>query len=159
MGFRMAFVLSLLAVAAAPARACNQGSSNQGAKWAALAGLSAIGAVDLGFSAYDINRAGTGTPVSRDAAVVELMVAVPQIAGGAFTATKLSGQNRMAFALATIWPALLSTHAIWEIANQHAEPTPYYRAQARAAARVAFAPSVVADGDSWSAGVAAAGRW
>jgi hypothetical protein len=127
----MALAISL-ALTPRGARACGRGGGGYGGGngyGALIATVLVVGAVDVGLSLWNGGSAIASHQPSVGYGVFELLVSTPQLALGSYGLyTQLSSpynRNGVGYtALYTVWMGLLTTHAIWTIANSSTASEP-----------------------------------
>jgi hypothetical protein len=176
------FIASLIVLCAPRARACNSGGGSAiGALIAggALTGvyptpefvwtgaLAGAGVADLALSIVDLRTAARHQRPRRTDGIAEIVTTIPAIVLGATTAGLLLPQDSQTYgfdyralgiygAVEAAWATALFAHGIWAAAagTRRADVV-----HAPEKVRVSFAPTLVTDGTSQGAGLAAVGRF
>lgn len=104
------------------ARACGRGGYGSGGGLDALIAIVvATAAVDVGFTLWDTGSALASHHPSPAYGVVEMVVAVPQLAFGLAATSNSSSSVGNVY---TVWMALMTAHGIWTIVSTRADETP-----------------------------------
>ena len=113
--FGVALALAV-GLTARSARACGAGggSGNYGAIMTAAL---AVGITDVALTLWDGGSALASHHPSAAYGVVETLFAAPQLALGIAGLTQSNSAGKGAFAVYTVWMALLTTHGVWTIAT------------------------------------------
>jgi hypothetical protein len=121
--FGLAVAAAILLAWSRDARACGRGGYGSGGGLDALIAIVvATAAVDVGFTLWDAGSALASHHPSTAYGVVELVVAVPQLAFG-IASTRSPGSSDFTWVY-TAWMAVLTAHGIWTVATAGAHERP-----------------------------------
>jgi hypothetical protein len=149
----LVLVVGVMLGASRSARACGSGGGSYAAAYGILLGA---GAVDVGFSIYDLASAGSGT-WSRGAGVAEVLLVGPQAALLTYAAFTYGKADSGLIGLAA-WTSLLTLHGLVAIASpsERARPVGITLGR-RGKHQVTFAPTIVSDGKRLNPALGAVG--